>query len=178
MSAKRNTSVLSTLTSVGSQSEADIVRAVLADAGIDSFVPGSNAAAMLPHIAVGLQTGGYKVLVPTARLEEAREVLMGLGRLPSLDAAARQGEPLPLAPDEPEESPCEACARNAAVSAAFTWLFFPAIAMVVYYVLRARAEARCAPPTDPPRYRRYLLWSVMAVVPALGWIIALASRWG
>jgi hypothetical protein len=169
MSESGDAPVLSTLTTIGSEGEANIVRAVLADAGIDSFVPNLNAEALFVPGISGLRRGGLEVLVPTAQLEDAKEVLASLGKLPNA------GGPHRPAVDGANVPACEAYAAKVPSMAMLTFVFPPAMLFAAYYFLRAHWQASQAGPSDETAYRKNMGSAVVAVVGVVVWIVVLSS---
>ncbi len=66
--------------------EAELVVAKLAEAGIDTFIVADNLGGTFPMMQ--MITGGYKVMVLEAVLEEAREIVGADEGLPESTAAA------------------------------------------------------------------------------------------
>ena len=151
-------SALVTLVAVRSDSEANIIRAVLAGEGIEAFIPGQIASGMLPHLTNALNPNGVEVLVPTEQLDQAREVLESTHRPPPQEELRT-----PEANQPP--SPCELYAKKALATAGYSWLLVPFLLLAAYYAVRAL----CAPVTDDPvsMARRQLFWAAVIALPNL-----------
>lgn len=82
--------VMSKLTAVGSESEADILRSVLSSEGIESFVPAATATAMWPQLSYA---NGIEIMVATPQLEQARAVLAELTKQDAFESSAPAESP-------------------------------------------------------------------------------------
>ena len=133
-------------------SQADILRAVLEDAGIPAFIPNENASVVLCHISLAVNPDGILVLVRDEDEQAAREVL----KLPAGSDGPPQREPAAA-----RETTADEYARMAARSAVFTWLFPPLAVWTVYCIGRAYAVRRQRPPMAPERFDRNILCAVL-----------------
>jgi len=153
-------SVLVRLTAVGSQSEADIICAILRGAELEPFVPGQITSAMLPHLVNALNPNGVEILVPAHQLDQARDVLESAYRPSALkDSQPPEAEQRPL--------PCERYAKKALATAGFSWLVPLFLLLAIYYVLRVLWAPKPDDPIKLGRLRRHVFWAVVIGLPSL-----------
>ena len=68
---------LVTIQSYSSTPEAQVACSVLRNAGIDAFVPNTNATDMLPHLFKAINPAGVKLLIKAEDAQVAAKVLQG-----------------------------------------------------------------------------------------------------
>jgi len=144
--------------------EASLIRAKLAEAGIEAFVPDEKSSEMLWHLHLAINRQGVQVWVRPADVEAAKNVL------------ARDGSSLPTADQRVPEGQADAYARRAALSALFAWLFPPLVLWTFYCGLRALLSARKEPPADQGLFHRNV-WA-SAILATAGACAGAIVCWG
>jgi len=147
----------------GSLQEADIVRSILAQAGIESFIDNENVTQSLSVLGTLVNPSGVHIRVRPQDVDAAQAALDN-GRQASVDL-----DPVDdLYNDDPDEmmfrkSPANAHACSAFYMSLLTMAFICFAPMSIYIYLRARKAARQAPPVDPRRYRRHMRWALLLI---------------
>ena len=144
--------------------EASLIRAKLAEAGIEAFVPDENSSEMLWHLRLAINRQGVQVWVRPGDVEAAKNILAG------------EGPSLPAADQRVSEGQADAYARRAALSALFAWLFPPLVLWTFYCGLRALLSARKEPPADQSLFHRNV-WA-SAILAAAGAFAGALLCWG
>ena len=137
-------------TSVATLQQADVLKSVLESNGIPAFIPGAMASSCMPHMEIGLNPKGVRLLVRKGDLEDALEIL---------------NHPQPLEADEASPASAANDYAKKAFYCSVCWMLFPPLAiMIPWFVVRAIiADGR----REAENSSRFQLHIILAVVLAL-----------
>ena len=149
---------------VTSLQEADIVRSILAQAGIEAFMDNENITQSLSILGTVVNPNGIRVRVRPQDIEAA-QVALDHGRQASVDLDPVEDD---LYDDDSDEvafrrSPANAHACSAFYMSLFTMVFICLVPMTILIYSRARAAAKQAPPIAPRRYRRHMAFALLLI---------------
>ena len=130
--------------------EATVIRAVLAGNDIFAHVQGALATGTMPHLALAINPGGVRVMVPATDLDRARRVLATAEPVEYEDQEIEQRDAAAF-----ETSP-DRYAQSAYRASLLYLMCPPLVLFVPYYFFRAlRARGR-QPVRDKRRFRRHM----------------------
>ncbi|MCE5328253.1 MAG: DUF2007 domain-containing protein [Planctomycetaceae bacterium] len=140
-------------TSVATLQQADVLKSILESNGIPAFIPGALASNCMPHMEIGLNPKGVRLLVRRGDLEDAMEIL---------------NHPQPLENDEasPADANQDASAANDYAKKAFycsvCWLLFPPLAiMIPWFIGRAIIADGRHEAENPSRFQLQIVLAVI-----------------
>ncbi|MCE5277919.1 MAG: DUF2007 domain-containing protein [Planctomycetaceae bacterium] len=138
--------------------QADVLKAVLEANGIPTFIPGALASNCMPHMEIGLNPKGVRLLVRKKDLNDALEIL---NHPQAIDA----DEVSPADTDQ-DVSAANDYARKAFYCSVCWMLFAPLAVMIPWFIARAIIADSRREAENSSRFQRHIiLASVLGLVP-------------
>ena len=139
----------------GSLTQADIMSAALASAGIEAMIVDENATNLLGHINIAVNPRGIRIAVPARDAENAARILKG--KDDGWGSIDRQEAAEPSSKVTEERLSADQCARKAYYAAFFSWWLPPIAVVTAFWFAKAVAVRRDYPPENAGRFRRRML---------------------